>query len=590
MKKLISFALALVLGTGLLVGAGCSHKHEFGSWYVVVPASCVRTGLERRDCAVCEESQERPIPMTEHTISSVYSADGTKHWKECSVCRQHFEEGDHNFTGDLCSVCKYDKSGTNVLEYKLNEDGESYALTGVLGTAPESVVVPAFYIGLPVTKIAKNAFLGQRAMKNITLPAGITEIESEAFKGCIALTRIELPASVQLVGSGAFSDCTALSAIDVAAGNEFFSSECGILYDLLKTKFIHIPAAVSGEVILPATITEISGGEFAGRHSLEKITIGENITSVGGLAFQNCTSLTEFTVLGQNTVFGLGALDGCTSLSKLVLANTWQSGLTEPYSNPDNTMNGSGYLGYLFGAEFCLGTGSKLPASLKTVEFTGGTKLYGYAFANCDHIETIVLPDTLREISDNVFFNCSALKALSIGAENTVFTVRNNILYNRERKEIVHVPAALEGDVEILDGVRQIAANAFEKRAITGITLPASVERIGNSAFSECANLARVTIPDESKLISFGDLSFFMCQSLTSIVIPARTATIGKSAFWGSGLTEAFFRETQGWRRAGSIDMQSSTEVSPGMLAVPSAAADELTGANSQYYWSRTTT
>ncbi|MEE1047729.1 MAG: leucine-rich repeat domain-containing protein [Clostridia bacterium] len=54
---------------------------------------------------------------------------------------------------------------------------------------------------------------------------------------------------------------------------------------------------------------------------------------------------------------------------------------------------------------------------------------------------------------------------------------------------------------------------------------------IGSSAFSKCASLASVTIPDS--VTSIGDYAFYKCASLTSVTIPDSVTSIGYYSFFG---------------------------------------------------------
>ena len=593
MKKILSWATVLVLGTGLLFGTatGCSHEHEYGEWTVLVPATCTSEGRERRDCKICEDYQIRQVSSTPHTFSVAYSADGAKHWKECLSCKQKFEESEHEFSGDFCSVCEYDKKGTGALKYEMNSDKQSFTVTGILGSAPEQVVIPDRYVGYPVTRIGKSAFLEQRTMKRITLPASLSEIETDAFKNCSALEQIDLPVSLTGLQGGAFSGCTSLRSISIEEGNAYYKSAGGILYDNQMTKFLHVPAALEGEVVIPETVIRIENGDFAGCGKLQKVTVGANVERIGDQAFKGCVSLTEFTVEGGGTEIGQGALFGCSSLQKLVLANTWQDNLQKPSSDPvTNRRTGDSYLGFLFGATNCTGTGSSVPASLKTVEFTGGSALYNYMFSHCANIEEVILPASVRTIEDHVFGDCHGLKKVTVNEQNSSYASQSGVLYDKAKTGIRYVPEALEGEIVIPEGVTQISAETFKSRLITSVRLPASLKYIGDEAFSDCRQLQTVTIPEESNLTSFGSYSFFNCSMLGSIVIPAKTVTIGSSAFVGcTALSSADFKVKEGWSRAASTSMDGSTEVPASELATPALAARQLTGANSMYYWSRKT-
>jgi hypothetical protein len=83
----------------------------------------------------------------------------------------------------------------------------------------------------------------------------------------------------------------------------------------------------------------------------------------------------------------------------------------------------------------------------------------------------------------------------------------------------------------------QFASGAME---IPSVINGKPVTAIGNSAFSMCKSLTRVTIP--SGVTSIGNQSFYQCYGLTEIVIPATVASIGSEAFfYCDGLTSVTF-------------------------------------------------
>jgi len=81
--------------------------------------------------------------------------------------------------------------------------------------------------------------------------------------------------------------------------------------------------------------------------------------------------------------------------------------------------------------------------------------------------------------------------------------------------------------------VTGIADNAFNQyKSIKYVYIPASVTRIGNSAFEGCENLELLDIADGSYLTSIGERAFRDCMWLSSIIIPASVKSIGNQAFF----------------------------------------------------------
>ena len=104
------------------------------------------------------------------------------------------------------------------------------------------------------------------------------------------------------------------------------------------------------------------------------------------------------------------------------------------------------------------------------------------------------------------------------------------VLYSKDGKRL------LEGNVELKEytvrkGTRVICDSAFWNycSSLTSLTLPSSLQSIGDSAFEDCNSLISLTLP--SSLQSIGEWAFYYCSSLTSLTLPSSLQSIGEGAF-----------------------------------------------------------
>ncbi len=84
---------------------------------------------------------------------------------------------------------------------------------------------------------------------------------------------------------------------------------------------------------------------------------------------------------------------------------------------------------------------------------------------------------------------------------------------------------------EYIDGYRvvSIGEGAFRGRTMKGVTIPNSVERIGNDAFNKCSGLESIDIPDSVGYI--GSKAFNGCMNLKHVTLPAALKNIESETF-----------------------------------------------------------
>jgi hypothetical protein len=100
------------------------------------------------------------------------------------------------------------------------------------------------------------------------------------------LTTYALPLTVASVAPGAFASAVNLATITVTAGNTNFVAENGVLFNADKTTLVAYPAASANtSYAVPAEVTTIAAGAFAGARNLTSLTFAGDAPTVGANAF-----------------------------------------------------------------------------------------------------------------------------------------------------------------------------------------------------------------------------------------------------------------------------------------------------------------
>ena len=163
-----------------------------------------------------------------------------------------------------------------------------------------------------------------------------------------------------------------------------------------------------------------------------------------------------------------------------------------------------------------------------------------HAFQDCSSITSLTLPSTLRSIADEAFCNCSGFTELTLGS--TIETIGNSAFYGCGGVVYLNsnLPDTNNGvfrDSKITrlvvgNGVTSLGQRSFcNSSLLASVTLPSTLQTIGNYAFEWCKSLPSITIPSSVRTIS--DHAFVNCESLTELVIPEGVESIGEYAFEG---------------------------------------------------------
>lgn len=319
---------------------------------------------------------------------------------------------------------------------------------------------------LSVKNINVSAFEGCSSLTTagLVLPESIQTIAAYAFHDCTSLTGITIPINVSKLSASAFDGCSALKEIKVNGNNSYFADIDGVLTIKSKKTLLRVPEGFTGKentYDIPTVVTSVDPKAFA----------------------------------------------GCTGIKKIAIK----------------------YLEYIGQRAFKGAFTSPVEIELATVE-----DIDAEAFADCTGITSIIIPKTVNRIGDDVFKGCDNLSRIEVEPGNNKYTAdEEGVLFSKDKVALVCYPKGRTKDTYTIPAtVRQIYSAAFYQCTnLKEIIMDNdSVVLIQDNAFEGC-NFNTITLPES--LEEIGDKAFANNEGLLEISLPLRVGKIGAMAFSG---------------------------------------------------------
>ena len=329
----------------------------------------------------------------------------------------------------------------------------------------ESVTIPK-----GIDKIEMLAFARCQNLSSIRIPEGVQIVEDYAFLDCYSLENIHLPASLKQMGPKALNGCPNsiiissfentytqafcekndytfynMSQFDrnfevntnysLRLQNEIKADKEIILPSLLYEKIIkrvydlnhlNCPHVVLPEfiesiafrtfyrnnyiqsVICPDTLQIIDTWAFSECKNLQRIDIKEGLSEIARGAFWSCESLENITLPSTLEFLGDGAFEYCKNLKSITIPPSMNFLDTDVFAETGLT------------TVTIPGNISKARTSfygcrdLKEAIVEEGVRTLWGTFAECESLESVIIPSTMNQISRSTFMNCRNLRDIWI--------------------------------------------------------------------------------------------------------------------------------------------------------------------------------
>lgn len=369
-----------------------------------------------------------------------------------------------------------DLNFVNTRWYENQPDGVVYLrhiAMGIKGEIPDGKLI----IKEGTRVIAGNAFRNESAIVELVLPSTLEIIGFDAFRACDNLKKINIPDNVKEINSCAFYESAELEVIEtsntvarisssafmgtkwISQHNGDFVSLCGNL--LLYTKYendgqdIYIEDSIRaigdfafelsenmGVIHIPEGCTDISEWAFQDS-SFKGFSVDENNTSYvtdeqGNLYLKDKTKLIRYAALNENTEFTVPdsvtyiadeAFSNAEYLEKIVIHGKVEHIGTDAFYkttalenivvSEDNGMYKS-VDGVLFDKDMTMLLCYTNGHDRKSYAIPDGVReVDDWAFAHCEAIEEIVIPDSVERIGSII--SCKNMNYSGLNSDREEF-------------------------------------------------------------------------------------------------------------------------------------------------------------------------
>ena len=446
-------------------------------------------------------------------------------------------EGNIKYAGNIAVCLSGKPSGALVFKEGTTIIGDYFSSTAPPYSYQQLNDVTSVTFPSTLKVIGTSAFAPHYSGDNlscpITIPEGVVSIGDYSFSSNTTLSSIVLPSTLETIGVAAFYRCPITTAnigshVTTIGASAFES--CNLTSVTIPSTVTYVGnGAFSNNNTLTTVSIDVSEldmetkEQFAGNTNLTNLTIGSHVKNLTKNMFKGCTALAEITIPANVENIGQCPFEDCSAVETLTLNQKSVTGRI--------IVSQGAYLG------------AKPNTTVKTI-ILGNTveTIEQAAFGSFTALETINIPNSVKEIGAYAFYGCSSLSS-ALTIPDAITDLATEVFRNCTSLNSVELPAHMNSigrgafnncrleSITIPEGLTEIAPFTFYYNSFESVVIPEGVITIGEGAFRACQNLETVTLP--STLETIGEEAFIGNNQIEVLTIPANV-TLGTRAFSSS--------------------------------------------------------
>ena len=414
-----------------------------------------------------------------------------------------------------------------------------------------------------VTSIGYQAFYNNQGITSVVIPEGVTDVGYGAFFMCMKLAKISLPDTLEKVDTFAFDTFIATEFDKIPASIQWIGESA---FEKAKITTLDLPEGLTHignkaffnagveSLSLPESVTEYGDYIFYGCQNLSYVELPDNMTELPMGIFWNCTALKRISLpsglkkIGNAAFYGSG-LEKITIPASVTEIDDWAFAWITNMKTIDipDTVESVGFNAYIYAK------------GVKTINIGSGVKTIGKDGFRTWNLELGEAPvmnvkteETATALRRSGYGQEILLNGVPYTGYNGVSFTDGTFSYMPISDTEVQVvgfnssaaageytmPAEVycEGDDRTYTVTSVKDRTFFQNQNIFKLTLPDTIEEMGERAFDQMFNVTEFNVPKNLKVVGYQAMGYlgWEAKSIGLTVNTDRTLEIpGTVEEWG---------------------------------------------------------